>query len=56
MRNSPKVLARKRYNMGLLERSRPSWKDIIKIYLKKCGMRILTGFIWLRIGFKRGFM
>jgi hypothetical protein len=54
--NSYKVLAEKRYSMRLLERNRPTWKDIIKTDLKKCDMRSSTKFIWLRIGFNEGFM
>jgi len=45
-----KILVGKPERKWPLETPRHKWKDNIKCVLKRQGMRMKTGFIWLRIG------
>jgi hypothetical protein len=49
MRNS-RTLTRKRKGKRSLADVGENWKIILKLTLNKSGLKILTGFIWLRIG------
>jgi hypothetical protein len=50
IRNVYTVLIGKPEGMRPLGRPRHIWEDNIKMNIKKWGVRLWTGFVWLRIG------
>jgi hypothetical protein len=50
MRNAYNILVGKPEGKRPVGRYRRRWEDTIRIYLRKIGWKVWTGFVWLRIG------